>query len=145
MRPVTLETTSGASDPSSSALPRCSPPAPSAPRFSWTPRPWVSQACSRGKWPAQLMVWNFREAHLCCGLFERHSQCLRAALCCSMSPRGLGRHRNDSAWPAQARAVTAGNQEEDPLCAPFAALSLLSDDSWLWRLRIWWASPPEQT
>ena len=130
-QPVTLVITSGASDPSLSALPRCLPPALSAPRSSWTPRPWVSQAYSHGQLPAQMTVGTSGK-HLCnCSLLERHFRCLWAVLCGDGSPKGLGLHRNGCAWLA--KAVTAGDQEETPPptpqpCAPSVSMVLLSDD-----------------
>lgn len=128
-QPVTLAITSGASDPSLSALPRCLPPAPSAPHSSWTPRPWVSQACSHGHVGLPSGQCGTSGKHVCnCSLLERYFWCLWAALCGDGSPRGLGLHRNGCAWPAE--AVTAGDQGDPPPqpCAPSVSMVLLSDD-----------------
>lgn len=97
MRPVTLETTCGGSGPSSSAPPRCSRPAPSAPRCLWTPRRWVPPAvqrpvaCPAAVRTAGKLAWWFWDTS-------------RAALRWDVTPKGWRGHSEDGTLPALAKA-----------------------------------------
>lgn len=76
----------------------------------------VSTPVSGGKRPAQLTkVWKCREACLCCGLSERHRQCLQAAPCCDRTPKGPKVMMHIT---SQGQVISENREKNPPRCSP---------------------------